>query len=83
MHFPSWQSFEQQASFEEQALPAVLQLGFSAAQRPSTQLCPQHSASHEHGIPSEKHCVPPQVPPVQFIVQQSVGEPQLRPSGWQ
>jgi hypothetical protein len=69
----------QQSLFAPQVLPAVWQPLPSCKQVPLEQaLGPlQQGAPPPHDCPSEMHCVLPQVPPVQFKLQQSPGTLQL------
>jgi hypothetical protein len=65
-------------------LPAVLQAKLSGVQVPPVPHCwLQHSALLVQAVPSETHCLLPQIPDVQVVVQQSVGELQLWPWGTQ
>ncbi len=83
-HMPFTQYCEQQSPLPAQLLPEVLQAVFSGLQvlppsAPAAQLPLQHWASLVHAWLSLVHTVPPHVPPLHTMVQQSVGDVHAAP----
>jgi hypothetical protein len=79
-HFPFKHDLEQHSPSAEQSLPAVLHAWFSGSQVSSgPQVPPQHSESFAQSSPSETQAALRQTVPLQFRLQQSVGELQPAP----